>query len=69
MPCRLLADCAARAMARVLLCRWTSLWLLAHHTAEAAVNKQLCDKERIAAALENPSLSEMVNNCLKSSYR
>ena len=39
------------------------------HTAEAAVNKQLCDKERIAAALENPSLSEMVNNCLKSSYR
>ena len=33
------------------------------------MNKQLNDKERVAAALENPNLSEMVNNCLASSYR
>ena len=39
------------------------------HSTEAAVNKQLNDKERVAAALENPNLLEMVNNCLASSYR
>ena len=35
------------------------------HASEAAVNKQLNDKERVAAALENPSLLEMVDRCLK----
>ncbi len=34
------------------------------HATEAAVNKQLNDKERVAAALENPSLLEMVDRCL-----
>eukprot|EP00252_Welwitschia_mirabilis_P025545 TRINITY_DN8021_c0_g1_i1.p1 TRINITY_DN8021_c0_g1~~TRINITY_DN8021_c0_g1_i1.p1 ORF type:complete len:158 (-),score=34.04 TRINITY_DN8021_c0_g1_i1:119-592(-) len=34
------------------------------HATEAAVNKQLNDKERIAAALENPNLSSMVDECL-----
>lgn len=34
------------------------------HASEAAVNKQLNDKERIAAALENPNLSELVEDCL-----
>jgi hypothetical protein len=34
------------------------------HSTEAAVNKQLNDKERVAAALENPNLVEMVNRCL-----
>lgn len=29
-----------------------------------AVNKQLADKERVAAALENSSLLEVVNQCL-----
>lgn len=33
------------------------------HDTEAAVNKQLADKERVAAALENPNLLEMVNAC------
>lgn len=28
------------------------------------VNKQINDKERIAAAMENPSLKEMVENCI-----
>jgi hypothetical protein len=30
------------------------------------VNKQLNDKERVAAALENPNLVEMVDECLPS---
>lgn len=39
------------------------------HSTEAAVNKQLNDKERVAAALENPNLVDMVNHCLSSSHR
>lgn len=34
------------------------------HSSEQAVNKQLNDKERVAAALENPNLLDMVNRCL-----
>ncbi len=34
------------------------------HQSEAALNKQLNDKERVAAALENGSLLEMVNKCV-----
>ena len=34
------------------------------HASEAAVNKQLNDKERVAAALENDNLLSMVNKCL-----
>lgn len=34
------------------------------HSSEAAVNKQLNDKERVAAALENPNLIQMVNKCI-----
>ena len=33
-----------------------------------AVNKQLSDKERVAAALENPNLVDMVDECLAPSY-
>lgn len=29
-----------------------------------AVNKQLADKERVAAALENPHLLNVINQCL-----
>ncbi len=36
------------------------------HSTEAAVNKQLNDKARVAAALENPNLLDMVNKCLIS---
>jgi metal-sulfur cluster biosynthetic enzyme len=35
------------------------------HATEDAVNKQLNDKERVAAALENPALVSMVNTCLQ----
>jgi len=34
------------------------------HASETAVNKQLADKERVAAALENSHLLDVVNQCL-----
>ncbi|CAN7129491.1 unnamed protein product [Brassica rapa subsp. narinosa] len=34
------------------------------HVTEAAVNKQLNDKERVSAALENPYIVEIVDECL-----
>lgn len=36
------------------------------HVAEAAVNKQLADKERVAAALENKFLLTVINQCVES---
>ncbi|EIM90282.1 uncharacterized protein STEHIDRAFT_51173 [Stereum hirsutum FP-91666 SS1] len=39
------------------------------HQSELAVNKQLNDKERVAAALENPALTEVLENCLASAGR
>jgi len=39
------------------------------HNQEDAVNKQLEDKERVAAALENLSLLEVVNKAVKGSDR
>ncbi|KAI9296951.1 DUF59-domain-containing protein [Neoconidiobolus thromboides FSU 785] len=36
------------------------------HQSELAVNKQLNDKERVSAALENQSLLEVVNQCLST---
>ncbi|CAG8476172.1 3128_t:CDS:2 [Acaulospora colombiana] len=36
------------------------------HQSEQAVNKQLNDKERVAAALENSHLLEVVNLCLST---
>ncbi|XP_076292065.1 MIP18 family protein galla-2 [Lasioglossum baleicum] len=34
------------------------------HMSEGAVNKQLADKERVAAALENNHLLEVINQCV-----
>ncbi|KAJ8705039.1 hypothetical protein PYW08_012359 [Mythimna loreyi] len=34
------------------------------HVSEHAVNKQLADKERIAAALENKNLVQIINQCI-----
>jgi len=34
------------------------------HVSEIAVNKQLADKERVAAALENTHLLNVINQCL-----
>eukprot|EP00736_Rhodelphis_marinus_P011803 Rmarinus@m.12488 len=37
------------------------------HASEAAVNKQLNDKERVAAALENSALLQVVERCIADS--
>lgn len=37
------------------------------HSTEDEINKQINDKERIAAAMENPNLRELVENCIKES--
>lgn len=29
------------------------------------VNKQINDKERVAAAMENPNLKDIINSCIK----
>eukprot|EP00762_Andalucia_godoyi_P003350 ANDGO_06654.mRNA.1 Protein AE7 len=39
------------------------------HAQEAEVNKQLNDKERVAAALENKHLIDVVDKCLAASVR
>jgi len=39
------------------------------HDQEASVNKQLNDKERVAAALENASLIELVNKAVAGTDR
>lgn len=39
------------------------------HASEHDINKQLADKERVAAALENPHLLKVVNNCIADSGR
>uniref|UniRef100_A0A803PFD3 MIP18 family-like domain-containing protein n=1 Tax=Cannabis sativa TaxID=3483 RepID=A0A803PFD3_CANSA len=36
------------------------------HANEDSVNKQLNDKERVAAALENPNICQLVDECLYS---
>ncbi|XP_011314618.1 MIP18 family protein CG30152 [Fopius arisanus] len=35
------------------------------HSTEDEINKQINDKERIAAAMENPNLSDLVEKCIK----
>ena len=39
------------------------------HATEDAINKQLADKVRVAAALENSYLLEVVNQCLATNTR
>lgn len=36
------------------------------HASEHSVNKQLADKERVAAALENAHLIKVINQCIAS---
>ena len=38
------------------------------HATETAVNMQLNDKERVAAALENPNLLDIVEECLSPTF-
>lgn len=39
------------------------------HASEQAVNKQLADKERVCAALENAHLLGVVNRCIANGMR
>lgn len=39
------------------------------HASEFAVNKQLADKERVAAALENSHLIEVINQCIATTVK
>ncbi|KAL1110572.1 hypothetical protein AAG570_008100, partial [Ranatra chinensis] len=34
------------------------------HDTESEINKQINDKERVAAAIENPTLLDMVESCI-----
>lgn len=34
------------------------------HSTENEINKQINDKERIAAAMENPNLKKIVEECI-----
>ena len=46
---------------------WISINKITFNTAYQ-LNKQLNDKERVAAALENTHLLEVVNQCLATAY-
>lgn len=35
------------------------------HSTEDEINKQINDKERVGAALENPNLKNLVEDCIK----
>ena len=35
------------------------------HNTEQDINKQINDKERVAAAMENPNLRETVDQCIE----
>jgi len=35
------------------------------HNTEGDINKQINDKERVAAAMENPNLKETVEKCIE----
>ncbi|XP_062601031.1 cytosolic iron-sulfur assembly component 2A-like [Saccostrea cucullata] len=37
------------------------------HDTATEINKQINDKERIAAAMENPNLQRIINQCLENS--
>lgn len=39
------------------------------HASEHAINKQLADKERVAAALENSHLLGVVNKCISNGLK
>jgi hypothetical protein len=39
------------------------------HASEQAVNKQLADKERVCAALENKHLLGVVNRCIEEGMK
>ena len=59
---KLLRSIPARFKVTIRVCPGT-------HNSEEAVNKQLNDKERVAAALENVNLLDIVNKSIESSIK
>ena len=57
LPYLLCLPCACPAQVEIRITPGT-------HASEHAVNKQLNDKERVAAALENEPLLKVVNKCI-----
>ncbi|EZG56788.1 putative FAM96B [Gregarina niphandrodes] len=39
------------------------------HNSEKSINKQLADKERVAAAMENAAVTTLLNRCVKDSTK
>lgn len=65
----LIGLCIRVQLLRSLPSRWKIIVSVEEgsHQSERAVNKQLNDKERVAAAMENGHLLGVVNQCLKTS--
>lgn len=64
----LIGLCLRTKLERVLVPGTVKLDILLRegsHSTEAEVNKQINDKERVAAAMENPNLRETVEECIK----
>ena len=64
----LIGLCIRTKLERVLVPGTVKLDILVRegsHSTEADVNKQINDKERVAAAMENPNLKETVEECIK----
>ncbi|XP_045593324.1 cytosolic iron-sulfur assembly component 2A isoform X2 [Procambarus clarkii] len=62
----LIGLCIRVKLSRSLVCPYKADINIAPgtHNTEVEVNKQINDKERVAAALENPNLSKVVEECL-----
>lgn len=74
MKHKLHTGCAAKSpTSAIIILFYFYFYLINYAALEAlnflspAVNKQLNDKERVAAALENPNLRQLVDECLYSS--
>lgn len=65
----LIGLCIRIKLLRSLPCRFkiTIQIFPGSHQSEAAINKQLNDKERVAAAVENAHLLDVVNKCIAKS--
>ena len=67
----ILGLCIREKLQRVLPLRFHSKIYIkcapGKHIQEESINRQLSDKERCLAAVEKPSLRNMINNCIKPS--
>lgn len=64
MCCSVILMCTRVAL-YVLFYKAHTLYIYVFFLFGFTVNKQINDKERIAAAMENPNLKELVEKCIK----